>query len=263
MKRWQQNNFIIFLLIILSNKVNAQAHRVELYKEENNFENLSIEEINQKREVTLKDEAIIVDTNPLTGIKDKTHYTAKDRSKLSASYLANGDVMRLSNYSGFMGEYAHKAFGLWWHLFLEKSASTFKTISENKTSNTTTTAGSEARYTRPDEAKQDLFSYGVGVGYRFKSIWEWLEFDDIFETVAVYGVKHSLKESYRDLGYTGYGFRADYGIHKRASTSFFYGVKGSYNIGTVNRTLDQGEITSEGSLSLSWFSLGAEFGYYF
>jgi hypothetical protein len=259
----RQNSIISLFLILLSTQCFAQAHRVELYKDEANFENLSNEEINQKKESTLKDEAMVIDTNPLTGIKDKTHYTAKDHHRLSGAYLANGEVLKLSNYSGFMGEYAFKAYGIWWHAFVEKSASTFKTISENKRLSTSTTIGSEARFQRPDESKQDLFSYGAGIGYRFKSIWEWLEFEDLFETIAVFGVKHSLKESYRDLSYAGYGFRADYGIHKRASTSFFYGLKASYNIGTVRRALDVGEISSEGSLALSWFSLGAEIGYYY
>lgn len=237
--------------------------RPQLYQEEENYKNLSNDELIEKKDLTMQNESIIYDLNKNTGIKDKSHYTGKDNYKFSGHYFGNIEVNKFTNISTFEMNYSVKISNFWVESFIGRTSSTFKTISENKTKNNNALSTSEARYIRPDDSKETLLSLGLGIGYRFKFIYRFLETTDIFETVSAFATRHILDESYRGTNYNGYGFRADYGIHKRATTSFFYGVKGSYNIGAVKRRLEDGESRSEGTLSLSWLALGIEAGYYF
>jgi hypothetical protein len=252
----------LILIFILINSTGFAQIRPELFQEEENFEKLTNDEVRIKKDITLRDEAIISDTNVYTGIKDFEYYTAKDHHRLAGNLQLNPHITKLVDFSTFEINYAYKGWGLWWHGFLNRSAGTWESMAENKDPNGTSET-SEGHFQRPKRARETLYSYGAGVGYRFKMIYEWIKLDDLFETVAVYGVKHNLSDSYRDITYNGYGFRADYGLHMRATSSFFYGLKGSYNIGKVTRSLQNFESHSEGSLALSWVSVGFELGYYY
>ncbi|MFZ4712095.1 MAG: hypothetical protein ACOYL6_00150 [Bacteriovoracaceae bacterium] len=256
-------NLILLFLFTLFLSSNAFAViRPELFEEEENFEKLSNDDVKAKKDITLKNEAMITDTNSYTGIKDREYYTGNDHHKLSGSYQLNPRITKPFDFSSFELNYGYKMWGLWWQGFVARSAGTWDTVAENKEIGGTG-ADSEARFQRPKNSRETLMSYGLGVGYRFRMIYEWLKIDDLFETISVYGARHSLNESYRDLNYTGYGFRADYGIHMRATSSFFYGLKGSYNIGKVTRSLGEKESHSDASLAISWISLGFEAGYFY
>lgn len=253
----------LFLCFSICTGAIAQV-RPELFQEEENFGKLSNDELKTKPEITLKDEAMISNFNSSTGIKDSEYYTGKDKHMLAGAYHVNPNITKISDLSSFEVSYAYKVYSVWAQAILTQTAGKFDGVSENKDVNAqTTNTNSEYRFQRPYNSKETILSYGVGVGYRFRMIYEWIKFDNMFETIGVYAMKHALNESYRDLSYNGYGFRADYGIHKRAGQSFFYGIKGSYNIGKVTRSLEEGESKADGSLALSWISMGFQVGYWF
>lgn len=224
---------------------------------------MSNDELLEKKEVTLQDDSIIYDMNSDTGIKDKSHYTGRDNYKLSGNYLGHFELNKFTDISSFDFNFSKRFSEVWVETFISKTAATFKAISENKQLNINAQTTSEARWIRPDDAKQSLISMGVGIGYRFKMIYQFIETNDVYETITAYVSRHLLDESFRGDDYNGYGLRADYGIHKRSSTSFFYGAKASYNFGWVKRHLADGESDTDGTLSLSWLSLGVEAGYYY
>ena len=63
--------------------------------------------------------------------------------------------------------------------------------------------------------------------------------------------------------YAGFGFKADYGLHYRMHSSFFYGGKISYNWAPVTRAEIGDESSRDRSIMLAWFNVGLEFGYYY
>lgn len=255
---------ILFTMLVLFSALSSLAQsRLELYQDEENYKKLSNDQLLDKKDVTLQDESIIYDMNKETGIKDKSHYTGRDEYKFSGNYLGHWELNKFTTISSFDVHFSKRFDDFWIETFLSRTAATFKAISENKTHNINAQSTSESRFQRPDAAKELLLSGGVGVGYRFKMIYQFIETADVFETVTAYLVRHMLDESYRNDDYNGYGVRADYGIHKRTSTSFFYGGRLSYNFGMVKRHLADGESDSEGSLALSWMAIGFEAGYYF
>lgn len=255
---------LFFIILTFFTAINAIAQsRQILYQDEENYKKMSNDQILDKKDVTLQDESIIYDMNKETGIKDKSHYTGRDDYKFSGNYLGHWELNKFTEISSFDVHFSKRFDDFWVETFLSRTAATFKAISENKTSNVGAISTSEARFQRPAEAKELLLSGGVGVGYRFKMIYQFIETSDVFETITAYLVRHMLDESYRSENYNGYGVRADYGIHKRTSTSFFYGGRLSYNFGMVKRRLADQESDSEGSLALSWLAFGFEAGYYF
>jgi hypothetical protein len=72
-----------------------------------------------------------------------------------------------------------------------------------------------------------------------------------------------LNESFIDREYRGYGLTANYGIHKRTSTSFFWGGKMSYNFASVTRRPIVNEPRKDRSLTLGWLSFAFELGIFF
>lgn len=255
--------FMTFILFSLSLSQGFAQSRPILYQDEENYTKMTNDQLLEKKDVTLQDDSIIYDLNKDTGVKDKSHYTGRDGYKLSGHYMGNVELNKFTDISAFEFNFSKRFAEIWVETFVGRTAATFKAISENKKSNINALSTSEARYIRPDNSSETLLSAGVGIGYRFKMIYQFIDTTDVFETISAFVTRHILDESFRGTNYNGYGFRADYGIHKRSTTSFFYGAKASYNFGAVKRRLNDGESRSEGTLSLSWLALGFEAGYYF
>jgi hypothetical protein len=155
---------------------------------------------------------------------------------------------------------------------VNKMDTRFEEVSENKEN---TSIGNGAK---PDDLNMTFLMGGLGLSYRFKLLNHWTIFENIYHTTSVFGTYLTMTEklsevnhalfgglvSRKDLDYTGYGMRADYGIHYRAAQSFHYGLKMTYNLGWVEReALTSIESNTARRLNLAWMSLAAEIGYYF
>lgn len=233
---------------------------------------LSEEELNpeaedvliKKREKYLRDESMIYDFNTDLGIKDQRQYTGSDRNRFSVSGLINANYEQIADVFGGDVTYMRRSTRynqIWWggQFFTQKV--TFDAVTQNR-SNGDATSG-EAAYQRPGSTKDTVMAGGLGVGYRFKLLLDFFPTEDVFEQIDVFANYVMFDETYVKKKYQGYGLTANYGIHKRSSTSFFYGGKLSYNIASVTREAIADEKKSDRSLALGWLALGFEMGFFF
>ena len=102
------------------------------------------------------------------------------------------------------------------------------------------------------------------MGHRFRWLQGLFSARDMFEHVAAYLTYHSLTDGLRDLSYSGPGFRADFGLHKRFSPRFHFGINLSYNLGVIDREkITETERREDRNFVISWLSFGADLGFYF
>ena len=233
---------------------------------------LSDEELNpesqdiliHRPEKYLRNESMIYDLNTNLGIKDQRRYTGADRNRFSVAGHINGNYEHLQNLLGFELSYMRRSTRynqFWYGGQFYQHRTYFGNITQNPTGGTNT--NSDSNFKRPNDTKETIMGLGLGVGYRFKLLLDFWQTEDVFENVDVFVNAVQMNEGYLGKKYSGYGLTTNYGIHKRSSTSFFYGGKISYNIAPVTRAAIGNESKSERSLSLGWLSLGFEMGFFF
>ena len=218
----------------------------------------------QKPEKYLRHESMIYDFNTDLGIKDQRQFTGSDRNRLSLTGLLSANYEEFNSLFGADVTYMRRTTRynqIWWGgQFLYQNAF-FDAITQNRTSGTN--PNGEQNFIRPNETKDTITAFGLGAGYRFKLLLDFLETEDVFESVDVFANYLELDESYIKQKYRGWGLTTNYGIHKRSSTSFFYGGKLSYNVATVTREAIGDEKKSDRSLALGWLSIGFEMGFFY
>ncbi|GEM_PF-945557 len=220
----------------------------------------------KKKEKYLRNESMIYDLNSDLGIKDQRRWTGQDRNRLSLAGHVSFDYEHFTAIQGLDFSYMRRADNYsqyWYGLQLFRHQARFDAITQNPTASATSSPSSDARNPRPNDAKQSILAGGLGVGYRFKLLLDFFETENMFESVDVFANYIQLNDGYAKQDYTGYGLTTNYGIHKRSSTSFFYGMKFSYNLASVVRPAVQDERTRERSLTLGWGSIALEIGSFF
>lgn len=121
---------------------------------------------------------------------------------------------------------------------------------------------SDANFNR-DGKIQNITMFGIGYSHRFKFLQELINSNKVFETSSVYLNYVTSNDETTKRDYSGYGLTADFGVHKRASKSFFYGAKLSYNLASVVREQIGSEAEKDRSLVYGWLTIGLELGYFF
>lgn len=252
-----------FLILILL--VPQMLLARDIYEMTDEEINPSAEEILIKKpEKYLRDESMIYDFNTNLGIKDQRQYTGKDRNRFSVAGHVSGNYEQLTDLLGAEIQYMRRSeyfTQIWYGAQFFQHKSVFDAITQNPTASTA--PNSEGSFQRPGDAKNTIMGLGLGVGYRFKLLLDFYPTEDVFESVEVFFNGLQLDESYIDQKYSGYGLTTSYGIHKRSSTSFFYGGKFSYNVASVTRKALGNESKSDRSLSLGWLSLAFEMGFFY
>lgn len=214
----------------------------------------------KKPEKYLRHESMIYDLDSDLGIRDQRRYTGSDRNRFSIAGLVNGNYEQISDVVGGDVTYMRRSTRynqIWYGAQFFTQKVTFDAVTQNRST------GVEASYQRPGGTKDTIMAGGLGVGYRFKLLLDFYPTEDVFEQIDVFANYMRFDESFIDKTYQGYGLTANYGIHKRTSTSFFYGGKLSYNIASVTREAIQGESKDERSLTLGWLSIGLEMGFFY
>ena len=209
-------------------------------------------------------ENMIYDFNSNLGIKDQRKYTGEDKNRFSIAGHVSGDYEHFNELLGFEASYMRRSDRynrIWWGGQFFQHKTYFDVITQNHTSGSTTT--SESAFQRPNKEDNTVMGAGLGVGYRFKLLLDFFETEDVFESIDVFANVVELNESFIDEKYRGFGLTTNYGIHKRANTSFFYGAKLSYNLASVTRDAIGREKERERSLSLGWMSFAAEIGFFY
>lgn len=245
-------------LILLSLPAFADVDPFDLTEEEYNP---STEDVLIKRkEKYLRNESMVYDLNTNLGIKDQRRYTGSDWNRFSVAGHVNASYEHPQNLYGFEAQYLHRSKrynNIWYGGQFFNHFSRFGTVSDNSST------GKEATFNRGSNVKNTIMGLGLGVGYRFKLLLDFLPTEDVFENIDVFVNYLNFKEKFVDETYKGYGLTMNYGLHKRSSTNFFYGGKISYNIGSVVRPGQGGESPSDRTLPLGWLSMGFEMGFFY
>jgi len=210
-------------------------------------------EIIRRKEKHTWDESLVSPMNSSLGVRDSRRYTGKDRNKLAAAFHLNGQYEHLQHLQAFEVTWLRRSDAwhkLWWGATYRRSETQWNEISGNA-------GGGEAAFNRPGDTDQTINTLGLGSGYRFKLLLDFFKTEDTFESVQVFGTYNTLAEGFTGDNYKGYGMTADYGLHKRTRTSFFYGGKFTYNIAWV-----EGPETDR-TLSLGWYTFALEAGFFF
>lgn len=218
----------------------------------------------KKPEKYLRNESMIYDLNTNLGIKDQRQYTGSDRNRFSLAAHLSGDYEHFTDILGLevnMMRRSTRYNQFWYGAQFFQHKTYFDAITQNHSANAT--PGSEGSFQRPGNVKNNVLGLGLGVGYRFKLLMDFYPTEDVFETVDVFVNAIQLDESFIDETYRGYGLSANYGLHKRSSTSFVYGGKFSYNVASVTRPKRENEKKTDRSLALGWLSLAFEIGWFY
>lgn len=251
-----------YLLLLLIPVHVFAAGLFDLTEEEQNPEAENI--LIKKPEKYQRHESMIYDFNTNLGIKDQRRYTGQDRNRFSIAGHISGDYEHFNDLLGAEATYMRRStrYNQFWYgaqFFAHNTY--FDAITQNH--NTGTNPNAESQYQRPGGSKAKVMAGGLGVGYRFKLLLEFLPTEDWFENIDVFANYVQMDDSYIDQKYTGWGLTTNYGIHKRASTSFFYGGKLSYNLASVTREAIGNESKSDRSFALGWLSLAVELGFFY
>lgn len=218
----------------------------------------------KKPEKHLRNESMIYELNTNLGIKDQRRFTGTDRNRFAIAGMINGNYEQVADVFGGEISYMRRSTRynqIWYGAQFFQHRAYFDAITQNHTSGSN--PNGEAAFQRPGGVKDTVMAAGLGVGYRFKLLLDFYPTEDVFETVDVFVNGLQLDETYIKKKYRGYGLTANYGLHKRSSTSFFYGGKLSYNIASVAREQIGTESKRERSLTLGWLTLGFEVGFFY
>jgi hypothetical protein len=250
-------------LILLLLPLNVYAQNIfDLTEDEINPDSEEI--LIKKPDKYLRHESMIYELNTNLGIKDQRRYTGTDRNRFSIAGHVSGNYEQISDILGGEITYMRRTTRynqIWWGAQFFQHNAYFDAISQN--SRAGGNPNSEASFIRPGDTKNTVMGLGLGVGYRFKLLLEFFPTEDVFESVDVFINGIQLDESFIEQKYRGYGLTTNYSIHKRSSTSYFYGGKISYNVANVTREALGTETRSERSLSLGWPSFALELGFFF
>jgi hypothetical protein len=218
----------------------------------------------KKPEKYLRHESMIYNLNTELGIKDQRQYTGEDRNRFSFTGQVSANYEHVNNVLGADVTYMRRTERydqLWWGFQVFQHRTYFDAITQNHTKGSD--PNSESNFQRPGNVKNTVLAGGLGLGYRFKLLLDFFETENTFESVDVFVNYVELDETFIKQKYKGYGLTTNYGLHKRAGTSFFYGGKLSYNLASVTRPALGEEKKSERSFALGWLSLGFEMGFFF
>ncbi len=223
------------------------------------------DDINRRRvEKLQRDEKMVSQMNEELGIAEESRWSGLDRNRLSGAFHLNGRYEFMRELQGFELTWMRRVENwskLWWGATLRQTQTGFGEITQNRAPDGN--AQSEGAYQRPRDAEQTLTSMGVGAGYRFRLLTDFMRTENTFETVNVWALRTSLEESFIKETYAGWGWSADYGLHRRTSSSFFWGGKFTYNLAWVERAKRGTEAPEERSLALGWYTLALEAGFFF
>ncbi len=108
---------------------------------------------------------------------------------------------------------------------------------------------------------------GAGLSYPSDWVQDLVDEDKLF-TISTASLNYvMMADGNSDNNYSGWGLRADFGVHYRPDVNWHYGLKASYHLSKVKRPVDTADtadaIAAHRSVLLSWPSLGFDLSLYF
>lgn len=212
--------------------------------------------LNRRKEKYQRDELMVYDINQDLGISDKRRWTGDDRNRLAAAFHVNGQYEYLAEAQAIEASWLRRTNNwhkLWWGAMAKRTSGEFRTFATNNSNESRATAG---------DAKISVTSIGLGVGYRLRLLMDFLQTDKTMETVNLFATYNALDGGGNAENYRGYGMIAEYGLHRRTRSSFFWGGKFTYNLAWVERS-ESNRAQEARSLTLGNYSFALEAGFYF
>lgn len=195
------------------------------------------------------------------GIRLGTFSTSEDRSKIGLAYTLNSDLKDLTELSGFEASYSYRLQKTWLDFFVARTTAQFDQITENNPALGALTPAANSDEVEPSTS---LLNFGAGLMYRTTYIQNLIGGEGFFETIAAHVTYNQFDDSFREESFSGLGFKADFGIHRRFSKNFHFGGRMTYQMATVKiPAAFEGETSSSRSLLLRWLGLGVDIGFYF
>jgi len=182
--------------------------------------------------------------------RKKTYDTRDDKHRLAFTGNFNLDITNIGDITGFDISYGY---------FFAIDGSLEVIVSKNTTlfSRVADPFGNEEL----GNTEEDLFTFGVGLGWRSDLIQNLINWQRLFDTFTFYITYNSFDEHYESTKYTGAGFRVDYLMKYRFHKTFHFGVKVGYAMAWTTRPEDYAEESrSDRRLNLGWMTLGLDIG---
>lgn len=212
--------------------------------------------LNRRKEKFQRDELMVYDINQNTGVSDQRRWTGDDRNRIAGAFHLNGQYEFLAEAQALEVSWLRRTNNwhkLWWGAMAKRTTGEFKTFAANNPN--------ENRVT-PGDSKISVTTLGVGIGYRLRLLMDFLQTDKTMETVNLFATYNALDGGSDAQDYKGYGMTAEYGLHRRTRSSFFWGGKFTYNLAWVERS--ESDTPQEArSLTLGNYSFALEAGFYF
>jgi len=213
-------------------------------------------EIDLQEESIKDEETLIIERNAQSGILLSPYNTLSDTSKIAFSYHINGDLMNIAALKSMEALYSKRLTNFWWDFYYSQTTGNFREFGKyNKNIRT------------PDEdlsvTSESLVTFGTGVSYRSRYLRHLFKATNLFENLASTITYNTFSEKYYGENFTGPGLRAQYGVHFRGDSSFFYGLNGSYHLMTLKKpSVIEGETSRNRTLSLSYVTFALELGWF-
>jgi hypothetical protein len=213
-------------------------------------------EIDLKEESIKDEETIIIERNSQNGLVQPPYNTLNDSSKLAFSYHINGDLMNAASLKSLEAQYSKRLTDFWWDFFYSQTTGNFREFGKYNTNIRT-----------PDEelslTSETLMTLGTGVSYRSRYLRHLFKATNLFENLASSITYNTFTEKYYGESFKGPGLRAQYGVHFRGDSSFFYGANASYHLMTLRKPIiDEGDTAAKRSLNLSYVTFAVEMGWF-
>lgn len=237
--------------LILSDTEDEDFKALKLKRPRKNY-NLDEDEDLIEKNLSLK----MVDEN--LGIQLGNYHTLDDSTRMSFLFHINADLKDMFEVTSFEFIYAKKMKNYWWESSFSMASGNFDEITENN----------EVALGATDEdllaGTGKTMTFATGIAHRSTLIQEFIDAGDYFETVSAMASYNIFSESVVGDGFSGFGMKADLGVHKRITPSYHFGLRMSYFLASVQRSAkDKTERTASRSLMLHWITIGADLSFYF
>lgn len=229
---------VLLVLMALTFSFNGRAQENENMR--NGDEALSIPQIDEE-----------------IGIQLDAYTTDKDTTKASLGYMMSSNLRDAASLSTLELTYSYKFKKVWLEGYLGQTSAKTKRFTDYNSSVGTPTADLL-------EENSDITQFGFGAMYRTTYIQNLIPSDRFFETISAMATYNQFNDVISEQSYSGFGVKADLGIHRRLSPAWHIGGKLSYNLSTVKREAEfEEEKPNDRSLLLRWVSVGVELSLYF
>lgn len=191
------------------------------------------------------------------GIQLDAYTTEQDSSKASVGYMMSSNMRDAASLSTLEFTYSHKFKKVWLEGYISQTSGKTKRFTDYNSRVSTPTADML-------EENSDIGQFGFGAMYRTTYIQNLIPSERLFETISAMATYNQFEDVVSEQSYSGFGLKADFGIHHRLSRAWHIGGKLSYNLSTVKREAEsEEEKPNDRSLLLRWVSVGVELSLYF